>query len=140
MVVTGGSTGGRTLHASGQETSTGQGSALELRMFGYQSLYAILDVTAAAAAGTDTLDVVVQAQLDGTNWADAIAFTQVLGNGGAVRHVGKLVNSAAESMFSYAASLSAGNVRNIVADNWRASWTIAGGGADFTFSVSIYRA
>ena len=39
-----------------------------------------LDVTAAATAAGDKLDVKVQTLIDGTNWVDVAYFAQVLGN------------------------------------------------------------
>ena len=69
-----------------------------------------------------------------------VAFTPVLGNGGAKRHIGKITNGAALTMFEAATALSAGSVRNLMGKEWRASWVIVDGGAatsqSFTFSVT----
>src|SRR3954462_5183744 len=54
----------------------------------------VLDVSAAATDVGDTLDIKVQTTLDGTNFFDAVYFTQILGNGGAKRYVGKITASA----------------------------------------------
>lgn len=97
-----------------------------------------LNVTAAAAAVGDTLDVKVQTTIDGTNWTDVCHFTQVLGNGGAVIIYAKLQGDAAQAMYTDGA-LAAGSVRHLFGDQYRVSYTIGDGGAhgqSFTFSVT----
>lgn len=100
-----------------------------------------LDVTAAAAAVGDTLDVKIQTTLDGSGatWVDVVHFTQVLGNGGAKRFYAKLVGGVAEAMYEdHTASLAAGSIKNHLGDNWRYTYTIVDGGAhgqSFTFSI-----
>lgn len=54
----------------------------------------VLDVTAAATAAGDTLDVYVDTSVDGVTWINAVHFTQVLGNGGAKRELAKLTSEA----------------------------------------------
>lgn len=98
----------------------------------------VLDVTAAATDANDTLDVTIQTLVDGTNWVNVVAFTQVLGNGGAKRHIGKINGGQAQAMFEGSAALSAGTVRNWCGDAWRARWVIVdptGSNALFTFAV-----
>ena len=99
----------------------------------------VLDVTAAATAAGDTLDVAVQTLVDGTNYVDVVAFTQVLGNGGAKRHIGKVTGDAALTMFEGGAALAAGSVRGILGDAWRVKYTQVDDGdqnAIFTFKVT----
>jgi len=96
----------------------------------------ILSVTAAATDAADTLDVKVQTMLDGTNWVDVVAFTQVLGDGGALKHVAKISASAAEAMFKDAA-LAAGSVRNLLGDEWRVNHVQVDGDSDATFTFSV---
>lgn len=91
--------------------------------------------TNTSAAASDTLDVYVQTTLDGTNWFDVVHFTQVLGNGGAKSYAAKILAGAAEAEFSTAATLAAGSVRNIVGDKYRVKYVVAGGTADFGFTV-----
>lgn len=98
----------------------------------------VLDVSAAATAVGDTLNVKVQVRLDGTNWLDVCAFTEVLGNGGAKRHFGKINADTAQAMFENGAVLSAGAVRNMLGESWRVLYTQvddATQDAAFTFSV-----
>jgi len=98
----------------------------------------VLDVTAAATAAGDTLDVKVQCRLDGTNWIDVASFTQVLGNGGAKRIVAKVSADAAQTMFADAA-LAAGSVRNLLGEVWRVTYAQVDDGtenASFTFGVT----
>jgi hypothetical protein len=98
-----------------------------------------LDVTAAAAAIGDTLDVKVQTSLDGVNWIDVCHFTQVLGNGGVKHHIATNNVSIAQATFENGTALAAGQVRNIFGDLWRVTYTIVDGGAhgqSFTFNVN----
>lgn len=96
----------------------------------------ILDVTAAVTDAADTLDVKVQTTLGGAYWVDVVHFTQVLGNGGALKHVAKILAGAAESMFADAV-LAAGSVRNLLGDQWRVTWTTVDADADASFTFSV---
>ena len=98
-----------------------------------------LDVTAAATAVDDTLDVTIQTKIDGANWIDVVHFDQVLGNGGAKTYIEKVVSSVQVAGFETGTALAAGATRALIGDEWRASWTIVdptGSDASFTFSVS----
>lgn len=98
----------------------------------------MLEVTAAATDAGDTLDVAVQTLLDGDDqWVDVVAFTQCLGNGGAKRHVGKIVAGVAETMFETGTALAAGSIRNLLGDSWRVKYTQVDADSDgaFTFNV-----
>lgn len=97
-----------------------------------------LDVTAAATDAGDTLDVYVQTLLDGTNWVDVVHFTQCVGNGGAKRHVGKVLAGAAETMFEASAALAAGSVRNVLGDAWRVKYTQVDADSDGTFTFAVH--
>ena len=126
------------LVASAARTATGVSDAVKLpdAPNGYAFTF---DVTAAATAAGDTLDMKVQTKLDGTNWTDVVVFTQVLGNGGAKRYIAKVSSNGAQTMFENASSLSAGNIRNLVGDEWRCAWSITDATTDdasFTFSVT----
>lgn len=95
-----------------------------------------LDVTAAATAAGDTLDVFVQTRIDGTNWVDIAHFTQVLGNGGTKRFFCKITPVLAEALFENGAALAAGSVRNLLGPDLRCRWTVASASApSFTFGV-----
>ena len=129
-----------TLLASTAATATGNGSAVALDSFNRQyrhGLIFVLDVTAAARAVGDTLDVFVGSLLDGTNWLDVVHFTQVLGNGGAVRYVSKITPYLGQAEFSYGATLAAASIRQILSDQLRVRWTIAGATPNFTFNVKL---
>lgn len=126
----------RTIKASSAITATGAGDAVSLPDAPNGFAF-VLDVTAAATAANDTLDVQIQTKLDGTNWVPVVSFTQVAGNGGAVRHVAKISSDGAQAMFEDSATLSAGSIRNLVGDSWRAAWTVVeNDAASFTFSVT----
>ncbi len=122
-----------TTTAAGAVTDTGDEVALPGMVNG---IVFVLDVTAAATDNADTLDVTVQTLLDGTNWVDVVAFTQCAGDGGAKRHVAKVLAGAAESMFADT-TLAAGNVRNLLGDKWRVSYAQADADSDGTFTFSV---
>lgn len=96
-----------------------------------------LDVSAAATDAEDTLDVKVQTKIDGTNWVDAIHFTQAVGSGSAAKFVAKLLANTAESIFTDAA-IAAGTVRHLLGDEWRVNYVQvdADSDASFTFKVT----
>jgi hypothetical protein len=111
--------------------------------FVFQSIVFTLDLTAAAAASGDTLDVVVQTKLDGTNWTDIVHFTQATGTGGAKRYIAKVTLDGSQTMFEVGTALTAGNTRNLAGDQFRVSYTIVDGGAhgqSFTFTVTAQAA
>ena len=128
-----------TLAASAARTATGTGSQVESPQPA-NGVAVILDVTAAATDVGDTLDVFVQALVDGTNWLDVFHFSQVLGNGGAKRYVTKNRPSAAENEFEASSALGVSSVRDLTATSWRARWDIVDSGdanQSFTFSVTL---
>lgn len=98
-----------------------------------------LDVTAAAAASGDTMDVTVQTLMDGTNWIDVCHFTQLLGNGGAKRYLAKISATEPQAMFEVATALTAGNVRHLIGDRWRVQTVLVDGGAHGqSFTLAVY--
>jgi hypothetical protein len=103
----------------------------------FNAMAFVLDVTAAKTDAGDLLDVKVQVRLDGTNWVDVAYFTQVLGNGGAKRHIAKVFSDVTQAMFLDAA-LTAGNVRNILGQVWRVAYVQvdADNNGSFTFAVT----
>lgn len=126
------------LLASAARTATGTSTGLRLPGM-VNAVVFTLDVTAVATDVGDTLDVAIQTKVDGTNWVDVCAFTQILGNGSAVRLVMKVLADVAEALYVSGASLAADAVRHGIGDEWRVSWTIVDSGdADqsFTFSAT----
>jgi hypothetical protein len=106
----------------------------------------LLDVTAAATAAGDTLDVYVQHSVDGSTWDDFIHFTQVLGNGGAKQFYARWSALGAAPEAELAApqdgAMAAGVLQQPTGREWRVKWVIADADApSFTFSVSaaLYR-
>jgi len=101
-----------------------------------------LNVTAAATAVADTLDVYIQHSLDGTNFDDFVRFTQVLGNGGAKVFLARwnAIGAApeAEQGAPQDAAMSAGVLQQPVGNILRVKWVIVDDGTDdasFTFGV-----
>lgn len=135
-----------TLVASAARTETNTGtdayvlSKVNRLSPGYRAIEFILDVTAAATQTGDTLDAFVQTKVADSQWVDVVAFTQVVGDGGAVTHVAKIVVPVAQAMFETGATLSAGSVRNIFGDEWRGRWDVTDASTDdasFTFSITM---
>lgn len=131
-----------TLLASAARTAGANGAAV-LGFARFHRLLLLLDVTAAAADAGDTLDVYVDGSLDGTTWFNIAHFTQVLGNGGAVKLVAVVdPSNPGTSVIAVTADAAAGAVRPaIFAPQLRARWAIADtgdGDQSFTFSVTGY--
>lgn len=125
------------LLAPGAITSTSTGTtAVVVDTDRYNAAVFQLDVTAAATAAGDTLDMFVQTTVDGTNWLDVVHFTQVLGNGGAKRFVGKITRDVAETMYETGTALGAAAVRNVFGNQYRVRYTIATATAP-SFTVSV---
>lgn len=69
----------KELHASAARTATGTGTPITVQSAG-QAIRAQLDVTAENDAATgETLDVVIQDSIDGTNWNTIGTFAQATG-------------------------------------------------------------
>ncbi len=96
----------------------------------------VLNVTAAATAGTDTLDCKVQTELISGVWVDVVAFVQVLGDGGALVHVEKSSPALTQAGFVGGTALTAGNTRDIAGSAYRVVYDVNGGTGSFTFTVS----
>lgn len=107
-----------TLKASGAQTASATGEAIELITDAQQfnQLIFILDVTAAATEVGDTLDVFVDFSWDKSTWINAVHFTQVLGNGGAKRELAKITKDVLndpDAVLNIASDASAGVTRNV---------------------------
>lgn len=104
-----------------------------------RGLVFILDVTAAATDVGDTLDVQVQTLIDGTNWTSICHFTQVLGNGGAKRHIGVVNRTVTQAMWESSATLAAGAVRHVIGAQLRSEYAIVDADANsaFTWTVTV---
>ena len=99
----------------------------------------LLDVTAAATLAGDTLDVYLQHTFDSTTFDDFVHFTQVLGNGGTVKHVAQWSAVATPTTplhLAAADTLAAVVNQGPVGGLWRASFVVVGTGS-FTFSVQF---
>lgn len=101
----------------------------------------LLNVTSAAAAAGDTLDVYLQASSDGgTTWDDFVHFTQVLGNGGAKEYLARWQGEIAPTVPQAApqdAALSAGVAQGPHGLLWSVKWVVVSSSAPlFSFSVS----
>jgi len=76
-----------TLFASAARTdlTDGNGDAVEVRA--HDRIIVLLDVTASATEAGDTLDVYVDASIDGTTWYNVGRFVQQAGDGSAKKEV-----------------------------------------------------
>ena len=123
------------LLASAARSADGNGDAVRLQSMPNALAFTLIVSDAGNGAG-DLLDVYVQTKKDGTNWTDVVHFTQCAGNGGAVRHIGKVVAQLAQTMFAPATALAAGSVRHVIGDEWRVRWSVVDAThAEFTFEV-----
>lgn len=128
-----------TLLASAAQTSTSTGETA-VRLPGMvNAIVFTLDITVDESTAADFLDVFVQTKVDGTNWLDVVHFTQNAGDDGAKRYIEKVAASPAFAGFSAinVALLAAGEVRDLIGDDWRVRFTVVddSGSASFTFSV-----
>lgn len=106
----------------------------------YDAALVLLNVTAAATAVGDTLDVYLQknVSIPGTPiWTDFVHFTQVLGNGGAKQFVAEITQEDITSGLHVVqdAAMTAGVNGGPWGDMWRVKWVIAGATPSFTFSL-----
>lgn len=93
----------------------------------YDTLQAVLDVSAAATAAGDTADFYIDTTVDGSNWVNIVHFPQILGNGGAKRYTAVVsppasVTATATDVTSDAA---ANAVRHVLGDQIRVRLTTA---------------
>jgi hypothetical protein len=110
--------------ASGQDTADQFGA--------YTTVAFQLHCTAGGNDAGDTLDVRVQATIDGTNWIDVVRFPALTGPALMVQ---KIVSSAEQhGTMNPAVELQAGRVRHLLGEQYRVTYTISGDAA-FTFSV-----
>lgn len=101
----------------------------------------LLNVSAAATAVGDLLDVYIQTSIDGTNYDDLLRFTQVLGNGGVKKYVAYWQGEATPTTPLAAptdGSMAAGVKQGpLFGATFRVKWTITSASApNFTFDVS----
>ena len=128
----------KTAITSAAYTTTETSASVDMgNVGGCQGILCILDLTAAGADGTDTLDVVIQGQLDGTNWIALATFAQIDGTGSTATQILKIGNTSVDvAEFDATANPAAGAARSMVATTLRAVGTIvSGSSASFTFSV-----
>lgn len=126
-----------TLVASAAKTADSTGETAYTLPCPVGGILFILDLTAAATAVDDTLDVFVQTKI-GSEWVDVVHFTQILGNGGAKRYYAKISATEPQAMFEDGSALAAAAIRHLCGEQFRARWTITDAGADnasFTFSL-----
>lgn len=128
----------RTVLASAAQTATSTGEA-SVRLPGMVNAFGFtMDLTVDESTSADLLDVYVQTKADGTNWLDVVHFPQHAGDDGAKRYIEKVAASPAFSGFETGSALGAGNVRDLLGDDWRVRFTVVddSGSASFTFSVT----
>lgn len=131
----------QTLAASATYT-VGTTNATAVKVDRFRSATFFLDVTAAGTTATDTLDVYIQKLLpDGSTYHDFVAFTQVLGNGGAKQYVAEWADAPtpeAELGAVSTAALSAGVTQGgTIGDTLRVAFKVTETDtATFTASVT----
>lgn len=102
----------------------------------------VLNVTTAAAAVGDTLDVYIDTSPDGgTTWLNLGHFTQVLGNGGAKKFTMALRsdNPGTSAVTDVTSDAAAGATRQYgICDRFRSRSVITGTTPAFTYSVKAF--
>ena len=138
-----------TILASGAKTTSASGAAVRI-MDGHwmpRQVYVVLSTTAHATDAADTLDVYIDTSWDGSNWLNAIHFTQIAGNAtpAAPLEVALLnggTSSGGTSVLDPTADQSAGDVAPAhLGPFLRARWAVADSGdanTSHTFSVTAY--
>lgn len=128
-----------TLQASTTENGTDEGGASHPMPDAPSGMVFILDVTAAATAAGDKLDVFVQTLPTSVltdDFVDIVHFTQVAGNGGAKRYIAKVTGAVNTAEFETGAALGAGAVRNLLGNRYLVRWVVTDVDTpNFTFSV-----
>jgi len=131
---------GRSVQLTSQSTVVASGTADTLLSGSYKGGTFVLDVTAAAVAAADTLTVRVQRLLSDGTYDDVVAFTAVLGNGGAVAYVADVLfdSTASDERVVQTDALTAGTVNAVpMAHALRVSWVVVNNtGPDFDFTVT----
>jgi len=99
----------------------------------------ILDVTAAADAAGDTLDVYIDWSLDNTTYYNGAHFTQVLGNGGAVAYytVFDATTGTTADVAVTADQAANATVPTLFGPYVRGRYTLVDGGGAHTFTFSL---
>lgn len=127
----------KTLLASAAQTATSTGEAAVRLSDAPNGYVFIVDLTAAADDGDDTLDLFVQTKI-GSFWVDVVHFTQMVGTDSASRYIAKVTGAVNTAEFENGTALGAAAVRNLIGDQWRVRFAIVdptGSDASFTFSV-----
>lgn len=129
-----------SLLASAARTASANSGGLTRDYSPFSTATFFLDVTAVAAASTDTLDVFIDRLLpDGSTWDNIVHFTQVLGNGGAKKFVADMTAGTAAGEVRAVGDAVANSVRDVQwGSTLRVRWEIAGGTASFTFSLTAH--
>ncbi len=127
-------------------TTSGASAGLAFDLSDVQTAVFFLSVTAAATEAGDTLDVYLQHSPDGgTTWDDFGHFTQVLGNGGAKKFLGRwtrpITPTTPASTAPRDGALTAGTFeQGPISTLWRVRWVIVdvvtNGNQSFTFGVT----
>lgn len=109
--------------------------------YGFKRLAGLLDVTAAATDAGDTLDVLVDVSIDGQTWVNVIHFTQVVGNGGAVKYFASTPDAGAGVEEAVTSDVSAGGTPRVTFGRFvRVRQTLVEASTDnasFTYSVDL---
>jgi hypothetical protein len=114
-------------------------ATLDLPHNGFGQLVVVLDVTAALAAGGDTLDVYLDSSIDGAIWVNIAHYTQVVGGGGAKRFVSIHPRSGTATITDVTTDLVAGNLRSFIGSHLRVRETVVNAGAgaqSFTYGMT----
>jgi len=131
-----------TLAASAARTTSANGTT-QSGLGDHRRYIIVCSITASATDAGDTLDTYVDVSIDGTNWFNAVHFTQQPGNGSARIEFAVLDSSnPGTSVVNVTADANAATVRPALFGPYmRARWAIASSGtsnSSHTFSIIAY--
>ena len=118
---------------------TVEGEIVQFEHAGFKQVELMLDVTNADADAADTLDVYVDASINGVKWVNICHFTQIIGTDAAKTIVAIIPTIGAAVMTDVTADLVAGNMRNFIG-SWlrsRATRVEGAGGGVMSFTYSL---
>jgi len=127
-----------TLHASAALTgAVANATDTAVPIYGERLVYLfLLDVTAAAQDAGDTLDVYVDT-LIGATWINVVHFTQVLGNGGALKYFANILPENIGTTPLVSTDLAVNTSRGVVGSEFRCRYTLVDADADASITWSL---
>lgn len=133
------------LLASAARVDAGSQTGSTITIGDAERVLIVLNITASATEAGDTLDVFIDVSWDGTNWYNAVYFTQQAGNGAAAKEIAVLdaaYTTDPDAVLAITADAAAGVVRQqLIGPYMRVRWVVTEvttDNASHTFDVQAY--